>query len=130
MAKFLVLDKRHYDPQTGLIPLRRGDDWTLAGQCIEKKGTYQSPVDLTGGAATAFFPDPTGLSPVAATVVFSDAAQGLVSINLPAVDTPNVGLAEGGSSMYLVFRDTGGNTLTMETPDDALEIKDRGFDQT
>lgn len=129
MAKFLVLDKKHYDPATGLIPLRRGDDWSLQGQVVEKKGTYVSPLDLSGGAATGFFPDNTGTSFVPATVTFTDAAQGIVSITLPRVTTPSVGLADGGSSMYLVFSDTGGVTNTIETPDEPLEVKDRGFEQ-
>lgn len=127
MAKFLILDKKHYDPKTGLIPLRRGDDWVLQGQVMEKKGTYQSPVDLTGGAATAFF---DGEGPdVTTAVTFLDASQGLVEVELDELTSPDVALAEGGTSMYLVFSDTNGVTTTIETPDQPLEIKDRGYQQ-
>lgn len=128
MAKFLILDKKHYDPATGLIPLKRGDDWVLQGVVTEKKGSYTAPVDLTGGAATAFFDDGAGGS-VTATVTFTDAAQGVVEVELDELTTPTVGVAEQGSSMYLVFSDTDGVTTTIETQDQPLEIKDRGFEQ-
>lgn len=126
MAKFLILDKKHYDGSKGMIPLKRGDDWLLSGKIVEKYASYQADLDLSGASATAYFAG-TGTD-VTASVTLEDAPGGAISVSLGKEATPGVALAEEGTSLYLVVTGGDGKVFTVETPDEALEIKDRGFE--
>ncbi len=126
MAKILVIDKKHFAPSTGMVPLRRGDDWLLSGQVIDRYAGYQKAVDLTDSGATGFFPAASG-GTIPAEVTFTNAAAGAVVIALSKEDSANVALAEQGTSLYITLDTTDGLT-TVETPEETIEVKDRGFE--
>lgn len=125
MARFVRFDRRHYSKNTGLIPLRLGDDWLLSAEVVDSlPGNYYQPVNLTGMSATAYFPTASG--PMAADVVVLNANCGKISISLDQLLTPLASTASEGVGIYLVLEDSG-ELQTVETIDQALEILDRQF---
>lgn len=127
MALYLQFDKRQAAP-SGLIPLKRGDDWQLSGQMVEKYARYQSPLDLTGCSATAYFEgDPSGT--VTSVVQVVDELAGLVRIDLPASATPGVALSDSGTTIYTVVTHPTKGTITVENEVPVLEIEDRDFSE-
>lgn len=122
MANYLRLNKKLFGVD-GTIPLKRGDAWTLNGNVVEKYAGYEAGKDMTGRSATAFFPGAD--EEIAVAVTFPEGNQGAFSIAVDAEDTAGAALAESGTSFYLVTD----QDETIETPDQPLEIRDRGFNQ-
>lgn len=127
MAIYLTLDKRQSAP-SGLIPLRRGDDWKLKGQIVEKYARYSAPLDMTSCSATASFAgDPSGI--VTAVVSITDSVAGLVEIDVAASASPGVLVSENGTNIYMVMNHPTRGVITVESELPNLEIKDRGFSE-
>lgn len=129
MALFLVFDKKHQNP-SGMIPLKRGDDWKLTGKIVEKYAKYEKEVDLTGASATGFFQaadaaDTDKVIDVAVQMVNAECGQ--VKVELAASGTSLVALDEAGTSMYMTVSHPTLGLVTIETEAPILEIKDRGF---
>ncbi len=125
MAKQLVFDKKHYG-NDGLIPLRRGDDWVLEGEVVQKSGNYTTAVDLTGASATGWFEGDDG--DVTVTPEITNAEAGKVKLTVPASSTSAVKVASEGTSCYLTLSMTEGLT-TVEMTQSDLEIKEREYSQ-
>lgn len=127
MAKLLVLEKDQY--LNGKIPLRRGDNWTLRAKVVNRIQNTELPVNLTGAAATGFFKaanstDPDEVIAVGGTIATGD--QGAISFAIDDSITDTIALSEEGISFYATIND-GSSLYTVETTDNPLEIKDRGF---
>lgn len=120
------MDRRHFSPQTGLVPLRRGDDWALDGKIINAYGGLTLYHDLSSlDGASAYFPGASGgLVPGVLAVV--DAPNGGVRITAGPTNTAEVLETPEGGSMYLLLS-TGGKLQTVEMREAALEILERGF---
>lgn len=130
MAKILVIDKKHY-LGGGLAPLRRGDRWVIDAKIVDRLGTYETPVDLTGVPATGFFPaadaeDTDAAIAVSGTILNAEA--GTVRFTVEPEETDLVSIADQGVSMYATLA-TADGLQTVETNDSPFEIKDRGFNQ-
>lgn len=128
MAKFLKLDRKQFSPTTGLLPLYRGDTWNLEGKVVERYAGYETEVDLTGVDVSANFEGPTG-STITTEVTVVDAACGKVAIAVEPADTELVEESEDGAQMYLILTDGDGDEETVPTPDQPLQVRDRGFYQ-
>lgn len=125
MAIYITFDKKQAAP-SGLIPLKRGDDWKLQAQIIEKYARYSAPMDLTGCAATAFFEaDPSGVVTTVANISLPEA--GKLEIDIPASASPSCALNENGTSIYMIIDHPALGTITADSELPNLEIKDRGF---
>lgn len=126
MAKFLEFDRKQVSHLTGLIPLRRGDDWTLNGKIVEKYGAYKGDVDITGVQEVQFgFLPASGSTPIAATVEVIDETCAKIKITLAKADTLLVAEAADGVGAAATIIDSLGAEETVETEDLALEILDR-----
>lgn len=126
MAKSLVFDRKHFNSD-GLIPLKRGDDWSLDFKVVEKKGSYVEDVNLTDLSATAWFPGES--SPVTCIPTITDASCGKGRIDLPASATSLVKEALNGTTLYITLSNTGGAVTTVETDQEVAEVRDRDFRQ-
>lgn len=125
MAKILEFDKKQFSIN-GVIPLKRGDDWSLSGQVLEKYANYKAPLDLSKvTSATAFWPHATG-GVIAEAFNVIDNLGGLFNMPVPASDTVNVGL-EDNTSVYATLQHQDLGLITVETEFAVIEIKDRDF---
>lgn len=128
MAKFLRFDKRAYSPSTGLLPLRRGDDWALSGQIVERFAGYEAPLDCSNvDSATGYFPASESCTggTFAKAVTFLDKTCGMVQLPVTSDETPQIQANDDGIGIYLVLQ-RGATFETVEQIDRSLEIKDRG----
>lgn len=126
MALYLKLDKKQYG-KDGLIPLRRGDAWSLLGKVVNRYAGYEEDYDLSDvvGDITGCIENTTGGS-IATTVTIEDAVCGKVTIAAEAEATELADECVAGQSMYLLLQEDDG-PKTVETLDQPLEILDRGF---
>lgn len=124
MALYLELDKKHYG-LSGLIPLKRGDDWELDGKIVDRFSGYRADLDMTSMSATGYFQAASG-GTVSAEVTKTDESCGKIKIRLPGELSQGVALSEVGQSIYVILNN-GTDDRTVETPDMPLEILDRGF---
>lgn len=126
MAKYLDLDKKQFN-SSGVVPLRRGDDWKLKGTVIEKYARYQAPLDLTDvTGATGFFPASSGGSMPADAFTIVDAVGGQFEMDLAASATLNVS-TEDTTTIYATIEHPTLGLMTIETEFAVVEIKDRNF---
>lgn len=124
MSKYVIFDRDQFGSE-GLIPLKRGDDWSLRGKIVDLKGTFKDKVNLTGFSATGFFPGTNdSLSQVVEIVC---AEEGTFRIDIPASASINAALANNGTTMYITISNTDGKTETVETEEEVLEVRDREF---
>jgi len=87
------------------------------------------PVNLTGAAATGFFKasdstDPDEVIAVGGTIATGD--QGAISFAVDKSVTDDIAVSEEGISFYASIL-AGSELYTVETTDNPLQIKDRGF---
>lgn len=124
MAKFLDVDKKHFN-SAGVVPLRRGDDWKITGTVVDKYARYSAPFDLTGSAATGFWPAASG-GVIAEPFTVIDAKGGQFEMDVPAADTPNVSTDEA-TTVYATIQHPTLGLITLETEFAILSIQDRSF---
>lgn len=125
MSAVLTFDKKHFN-SSGLIPLKRGDDWSLDAKVISKKGNYSEDFDLTNYAASAYFPGVVSTVIVPCTI--TNAKCGEMNIALSATGSQLVSLAPNGVSSYIIVKNINDNTAqTIETDSEPLGIDDHGF---
>lgn len=130
MAIFIELDRAIYD-DSGLVPLKRGDDWSLVGKIKSKKGSYKSDLDLSDvNSASAYFPQDSATGgTVVASVTIDDPMCGSFTVPVPKEVTTTIQETPSGSKFYMVlYRDL--TEETVETFDSPLDIRDRGFSDT
>lgn len=124
MARRIRFDRSLIHSESGLIPLKRGDDWLLTGKITQKTGNVETDEDLTGAAASAFFEQASG-GTYHREVVLNPPDCGKFAITVPKEDTPNLALAELGTTIYLTIQDSNGiSTVDSESE---LEVKNREF---
>lgn len=128
MAIVLTLFKKQTNT-SGQVPLKRGDDWKLDGQVIEKYARFQEALDLTGCSATAFFEASTG-GVVAKAVTLSNASCGIVEIDVASTgvgNTSEVALSENGTTIYCTIQHPSRGLITADMEAPVVEVRDRGF---
>lgn len=127
MARLVSLNPRHF--LQGVATVFRGDQWLLDAQLLERVGETDAGVDLTGGSATAYFPAvDCDSEPLAVPVTLTGPASGLFRVSVDESQTEDeVGLAEMGTSLYVVFDTPASGQFTAETVRQDLVIRDRGF---
>lgn len=122
------MDRKHFSPQTGLVPLRKGDDWLLEGKVVEAYAGYKTEVDLSDAAgASAFFPAASGGSfPGVAAVV--DPTCGRIRLSVVPASSAEAQESPEGISPFLILN-LRGQLITVETREPVLEILARGHAQ-
>lgn len=123
MARYLKIDRRFYG-EDGLVSLYRGDDWSFYGQVVDRIGTYETHVDLSGYSVTGYVPSVTG--GVELPLTAATGACGTLSLTLPAAESPQAELMNG-QAMYVVMQDSMGKLQTVPTIDESIAVLDRGF---
>lgn len=124
MAKVLILDPNQY--LQGVVPLTRGDRWTIDARVMEDQNGVRQPVDLTAASVTGYFPPATGSTPIAVSGTLVSAAEGHCRFTVLESVTPTVGLVQEPSSWYIQASLPQGLT-TISTPDEPLVINDPSF---
>lgn len=124
MSKQLVFFKDHFDPQKGLIPLKRGDDWVLTAQILDKYSGVTEPVDLSDTSATGYFSAADG-SVIEVLADYEDATVGSISFTVSQAETELMQTSEEGIGVYVIADLTEGLTTIESAP--VLEIKDRAI---
>lgn len=123
MSRIIQIDAKYFSID-GLVPLYRGDDWSIEVRFLQRQLNYLQPVDMTGSTVTAYFPT-TGTS-IAASVDFTCQTQGTAYINLPASGTSLVKLNSTGMDLYAV-EVASGIIQTYTTENQPVEILDRPY---
>lgn len=123
MARVIKLDKRQY-ADDGLLPLFRGDDWSVIGKVVDRVGSYESEVDMSPYSATGYFPAATGGSDLPVSAATGEC--GSVTISVPKEVSPNIALSNGIGA-YIVLQDQSGNLQTVPTIGTDIAVLDRGF---
>lgn len=124
MSKFIQFNKENYDAD-GLITVYRGDDWLIKGKIKDRVGSEDLDVDLTGTTgASGFVPAASGgFMACLATVV--DSLAGIISLSVPAANSPNAQASQSGAAPYIILSSSAG--IQTLTPLDApLRVLDRG----
>lgn len=125
MAKFLSFDKKNFN-SSGVIDLKRGDDWKLQGTVVDKYAKYAAPFDLSDIiSATAYWPAASGGVITEAFNIIS-AKGGQFELDVPASDTPSLSL-EDSTTVYVVIDDANLGIVTIESEYSMISIQDRSF---
>ena len=122
MALYLRLDKNLYGV-LGTVPLKRGDAWSIQGNVVDKYSGFEQEKDMTSRSATAYFPGKDAV--IAKSVSFPTPLNGAFTVSLTPTESAETALCDSGCSFYIVTD----QNETIETVDEPLEIKDRGFSQ-
>jgi hypothetical protein len=126
MAIVLEYDKRHIDPATATVLLRRGDDWRLSAQIVDRFARYRDDVDLTGAQATAYFEAEDG-SASGFPCTVANAEAGKLELHVPASSTTALAVADLGYANYAVIEHPTLGTFTAQSVQ-PVDIRDRLFE--
>lgn len=125
MARILKLDAKQYFQ--GSVVLVRGDDWAIDAHFADRISSIDVPsADLEGMACTGFLPasDPA-LGTIASTGVVG--CDGRVQFVFPGLQSLQAQLSQD-VGMYAAVLDSG-SLQTIFTPDQAVIIRDPGFQE-
>lgn len=125
MSKFIEFNLDLFGSD-GVIPLKRGDDWSLPGHVRLRRGDQVDEVNLAAvTSASAFFPCASG-GVVQCAIAIVDSDCGRINISVPKEDSINVQLSDSGMAPFAVLEDPSGLvTIAPEQP--VVQVQDRSF---